>query len=88
MSQAANYSVWHLARAFRTVFGQTPVDYAIGERLRHALALVQRSALPFCSIAEATGFESQSSFSRAFRGFHGMTPTIARASAHQAQRRG
>lgn len=84
MSRLSNYSVWHLARAYRAVFDETPVEYAIRQRLAHALALVRHSRLPFCSIADAAGFESQSSFSRAFKSFHGMTPTAARDAALEA----
>lgn len=81
MSRLANYSVWHLARSFRMVFGMTLSEFSIHRRLEHALELVRHTSMPFADIAEATGFECQSSFSRAFRRCYGTTPTLARTGA-------
>lgn len=53
-------------------------------RLQRALWLVEQTGLAFCDIAEYTGFDSQSSFSRAFKGRHGVTPTQARARSRDA----
>lgn len=79
LSRQVNYSTWHLGRIYREVFGETPSEYALRLRLERALHLVLRTSLPFCEITEASGFESQSSFCRAFRRQYRTTPTKARA---------
>lgn len=78
LSSRANCSRGHLSRIHRGVFDETPIEYALRMRLLRALELVTESDLAFCDIAEATGFESASSFARAFRRCHGTTPTQAR----------
>jgi AraC-like DNA-binding protein len=79
LSKQVNYSVWHLTRVYRAVFGETPSDYATRLRLERSLQLVRYSALAFCDITEAAGFESQSSFCRAFKKVYAMTPSAVRA---------
>ncbi|KAF1723041.1 helix-turn-helix transcriptional regulator [Pseudoxanthomonas wuyuanensis] len=81
LSRQGNYSTWHLSRIYRAAFGHTPSEYAARLRLQRALHLVRDTALPFCEITEACGFESQSSFCRAFKQFSGMTPGAARSAA-------
>lgn len=79
LSKQVNYSVWHLTRVYRAVFDETPSDYANRLRLERSLQLVRHSALAFCDITEAAGFESQSSFCRAFKKVFAMTPSAMRA---------
>ena len=79
LSSQISYSRGHLARIYHSVFSETPSEFAIRMRLQRALVLVEQTGLAFCDIAEYTGFDSQSSFSRAFKGRHGVTPTQARA---------
>jgi AraC-like DNA-binding protein len=79
LSTQVNYSVWHLTRVYRAVFGETPSDYASRLRLERSLQLVRYSSLAFCDITEAAGFESQSSFCRAFKKVFAMTPSAVRA---------
>ncbi len=81
LSRRANWTCGHLARIHRGVFGETPIEFALRTRLACALRLVIQSDLAFCEIAEATGFDSASSFARAFRNHHGSTPTQARIAA-------
>lgn len=73
MSSSANYSPWHLIRMYREAFGETPSEHAQRLRMQRALALVRDTRLPICEITEALGFESQSSFCRAFRQAWGRT---------------
>lgn len=79
LSKQVNYSVWHLTRVYRAVFDETPSDYATRLRLERSLQLVRHSTLAFCDITEAAGFESQSSFCRAFKKVYAMTPSAVRA---------
>jgi len=85
LSRIANYSPWHLTRAYRDVFGETPSEHAIRLRLKHAMELVSGSTLTVREITETLGFESQSTFCRSFKRAYGVTTTQAR-SCHSYQR--
>lgn len=68
------------ARRFRESFGQPPLVYLRGIRLRHAAQLLRKSPpLPIASVARRSGFASRSQFSRAFRDYFGSSPTDFRA---------
>ena len=73
LARSANYSPWHLIRMYRDVFDETPSEYAARLRLTRAWSLVNDTQLPICEITEALGFESQSSFCRAFKNAYGAT---------------
>ena len=48
-------------------------------RREHAIDLLQRSVKPIKQVAEASGFQNEKSFIRAFKGWTGMTPGEWRA---------
>ncbi|HEX2083192.1 MAG TPA: AraC family transcriptional regulator [Xanthomonadaceae bacterium] len=73
LARSASYSPWHLIRMYRDVFGETPSEHAQRLRMLRAWTLVRDTRLPICEITEALGFESQSSFCRAFRQAYGTT---------------
>jgi AraC family transcriptional regulator len=73
LARSANYSPWHLIRMYRDVFDETPSEYAARLRLERAWSMVRDTRLPICEITEALGFESQSSFCRAFKNAYGAT---------------
>lgn len=81
LARSANYSPWHLIRMHRDVFGETPSEYATRLRLQRAWSLVRETRLPICEITEALGFESQSSFCRAFKNAYGATTGEVRQAA-------
>ncbi|TQM06934.1 AraC-like DNA-binding protein [Pseudoxanthomonas sp. 3HH-4] len=74
----ANYSPCHLIRIYRSVFGETPNEYAVRLRERQAWEMVSRTGLPICEITEMLGFESQSAFCRAFKNAFGRTTSEVR----------
>jgi AraC-like DNA-binding protein len=78
LASSANYSPWHLIRMYRDVFDETPSEYASRLRLQRAWSLVRNTRLPICEITEALGFESQSSFCRAFKNAYGTTTSNVR----------
>lgn len=86
LAAAANYSPCHLIRVYRAIFGETPSDYAIRLRSERAWALVRDTRMPVCEITEALGFESQSSFCRAFKSSFGATTSEVRRSMQAAER--
>lgn len=87
LSRIANYSPWHLTRAYREVFGETPSEHAIKVRLRRAMDLVCGTNLTVREICDALGFESASTFCRYFKRAYGVTTTQARSGAWRQARR-
>jgi AraC family transcriptional regulator len=80
VAKEACLSRYHLHRAFTRVFQQTPHAYLTALRLERAQTLLKRGR----SVTETcieVGFSSMSSFSRLFRGHHGLTPSSVRKSA-------
>lgn len=73
-----NVSADKLERAFRAEVGISPVSYYRQLRLRRAADLLAHSSLTVRDVALACGFDSMSSFSRAFRQFNGHSPTALR----------
>ncbi|WON78103.1 helix-turn-helix domain-containing protein [Serratia sp. UGAL515B_01] len=79
----SGYSKWHLQRMFRSTTGYALGSYIRERRLSkaaHALRASQRSIL---DIALQFRFDSQPSFSRAFKKQFGKTPAVYRRSARQ-----
>jgi transcriptional regulator GlxA family with amidase domain len=67
-----------LELAFRGHAGTTPARYFVQLRLDQARRLLADTNLPVGAIAQATGFSSQSHFTRRFRGRYGATPRAFR----------
>jgi AraC-like DNA-binding protein len=74
----ASYSPCHLLRIYRDAFGETPSEYASSLRHQRAWALVHETRMQVHEITELLGFESQSSFCRAFKSAFGTTTSEAR----------
>ncbi|GAB5449315.1 GlxA family transcriptional regulator [Gymnodinialimonas sp.] len=67
-----------LTRLFRQYVHKSPVEYYRDIRLDRARGLVTQTELKFSEIAEASGFNGQVHFSRAYRSRFGLTPTADR----------
>jgi AraC-like DNA-binding protein len=78
MARVANYSPSYLIRMHRDVFDETPAEYAARLRLDRVWSLVSETHMPIREIADAFGFESQSTFCRAFRNAYGTTTGAVR----------
>jgi AraC-like DNA-binding protein len=59
---------------FATMCGQTPPDYLLSVRLRHALGLLHHSSLTLDAIAARCGFYSASHLSRHVKDATGVSP--------------
>ncbi|MFN3577619.1 MAG: GlxA family transcriptional regulator [Tabrizicola sp.] len=68
----------HLERIFRQVVQETPKGYYLGLRLQEARDLLSDTTMSILEVALATGFNSRSSFSKAFRKRFGHSPARAR----------
>jgi len=87
LSGMASYSPCHLIRIYRSVFGETPTEYAARLRERQAWDMVSGTGLPICEITGMLGFESQSAFCRAFKNAFGQTTSEVRRlqQAHEGE---
>ncbi len=69
----------HMSRStftdhFTRLFGQPPHDFLTNYRLRRAAHLLQTSDLAINTIANQVGYQSRSSFSRAFKSLYELDP--------------
>lgn len=73
MASIAGLSQFHLARYFKSAFGQAPISYHRDLRLARAAELL-RGGHSVASAAEATGYSDQVALSHAFRRRYGAPP--------------
>jgi AraC family transcriptional regulator, transcriptional activator FtrA len=64
-----------LQRHFRAAVGITPIQWLTQERILLARELLEQSRQPISRIAEKTGFGSEESFRKHFRGVVGVSPS-------------
>lgn len=65
----------HLERIFKSVMQETPKSYYLGLRLEEARNLLSETSMSVLEVAVATGFNSRSSFSKAYKTRYGKSPT-------------
>jgi AraC family transcriptional regulator len=85
VAKAAGLSQWHFQRIFKALTNETLKTYIRARRFAKALDLLLHSPLPILDIALASGFETQASFSRAFKSCFHVTPNQYRKSGHRTQ---
>jgi transcriptional regulator GlxA family with amidase domain len=78
LAQVFGHSPRHLERIFQTVVQETPKGYYLGLRLEEARNLLSDTTLSILEVAIATGFNSRSSFSKAYRSRFGQSPARTR----------
>ncbi len=74
IAASAGLSRMHFAAQFRRATGYSPYAYLLRRRIEHAQALLRHSNKSILDIATDSGFNSQSSFTTAFRTLIGDTP--------------
>jgi AraC-like DNA-binding protein len=77
-SRAAAVSARTLRRQFRSVVGISWRQYLVQARLLRAMALLASPGPSVRDVSTAVGFDSVSSFARAFAHYCGETPTAYR----------
>lgn len=76
VSEAACYSVYHFHRIFKAITQETLNEYIHRKRVEKAALILQRKkATTIAEVTFATGFSSNSSFTRAFKKYYGVSPS-------------
>jgi AraC family transcriptional regulator len=78
LAAVAELSQFHFIRAFKESVGQSPYQYILSERVRHAKELLAKCDVSIADIALAVGFHDASQLNRVFQKFVGVTPTAIR----------
>lgn len=78
IAKRAAFSPWHFQRVFVSVTGETVANYMRKRLLSNALEKLQKTQIGILEIAIACRYESQESFTRAFKLQFGVTPGQAR----------
>ena len=86
LAREARMSRSAFALKFRTVLGQTPLEYLTQWRMYKAGAMIRSNNTSFSEAASAVGYGSQSSFSRVFRREMGVAPREYRRKCALLQR--
>ena len=79
LAKVACLSRRSLTRAFRSAYGDSPIDYLIRLRLDRASELLNSTDLPVIEVAQQVGFADSNYFARSFRKHYGTSPTAYRA---------
>ena len=78
LAQVAHFSQFHFHRIFRAHTGQTLQAFVSKSRLERALFVMRSSPTKrFSQVAADCGFDSSSTFSKAFRKAYGVSPSRA-----------
>lgn len=81
LAQQAGMSRTAFAQRFHTLAGQTPMHYLTIWRMQKAKELLESSNMTMPAIAEQTGYQSEASFSKAFKKCMGISPGACRRKA-------
>ena len=86
IAEEAGISQWHFQRIFKALSNETLKTYIRSRRLANALVKLFNTKQRIIEIAVAAGFESQESFTRAFKKAFDMTPNQARKIGNKKRR--
>ncbi|MEZ4884029.1 MAG: response regulator [Chitinophagales bacterium] len=75
MCQSVNLSHMHFIRKVKQLTGKRPIDLLKSFRMKRAKDLLSQNKMTVSEVAYSVGFETPSSFSRAFKKEFGETPT-------------
>jgi AraC-like DNA-binding protein len=74
LAREARMSRSAFALRFKTILGQTPLEYLTQWRMYRAGAMIRSNNTSLSEVASAVGYGSESSFSRVFRRVMGLAP--------------
>lgn len=75
ISEIAFFSPFHFHRVFKFVTGETLNEYVIRRRIEKSVLDLLHKNITTTEIAHKFGFSDNSSFSRAFKKYYGISPT-------------
>ena len=75
VARAAGMSQWHFQRIFKALTSETLKTYIRSRRFARALEQLTSTRLPVLDIALAAGYETQESFTHAFKDCFRLTPS-------------
>ena len=78
LAQLVGMSKFHLVRAFRTAYGETPMRYLSRRRIERAQDLLRTANLTVTEICMLVGYSSLGSFSTRFTELVGESPVAYR----------
>ncbi len=79
VASAAHTSPFHFHRLFKTEMGETLNSYITRRRIEKAASiLIRRSEISISELSLMHGFSSNSSFTRTFKKYYGVSPSIFR----------
>lgn len=76
LASASGMSRTVFSERFRALVGQTPMQYLGAYRMALAAQQLQSAQLSVVEVAEIAGYDSEKAFSRAFRRWAGVTPSV------------
>lgn len=85
LAEKANLSPRHFTRIFRETYKTTPMNYILKLRLQTAGTLLLNSRKSILEIALETGFNDSNYFTRQFKSFYGITPTLYRKQPNKSR---
>ena len=74
LAERACYSPFHFIRVFETLIGESPRQYTVRKRMISAGFYLLKRKLSITDIALSVGYETPSSFSKAFKSHYGISP--------------
>jgi AraC-like DNA-binding protein/predicted transcriptional regulator YdeE len=80
VARHAGISQWHFQRIFKSLTNETLKTYIRSRRFAAALTMLDDADVPLIHIALASGFDTQESFTRAFKKAFDVTPGAYRKS--------
>ncbi|MFF1901859.1 helix-turn-helix domain-containing protein [Kitasatospora sp. NPDC058218] len=84
LARKANTSPRHLGRQFRSVLGQTPLQWLLNQRVRRAQELLEATDESIEAVALATGMGTATTLRRQFKRIVGVPPNSYRHSFRSA----
>lgn len=84
LARTAGMSRSAFAQQFKTVAGLSPIAYLVKWRLYRASSLLKSEQLPLAEVAERVGYQSEITFSRAFKREFAISPGQYRRAARES----
>jgi len=78
ISAATHLNPSYISRLFKRYYHMTPYHFLLQKKMEHALDLLRQDNLNVQQVAEKIGFEDPFHFSRVFKKFKGISPSLVR----------